>query len=95
VAGGENAIRRYLINLIESKTGALHKDLLQEDFELAQCGIDSLRASEIVNCINKELDLNITFSRLMHDNSMSGLVQLIDHMLWLRKQQPAGKEIIL
>ncbi|HVI43872.1 MAG TPA: AMP-binding protein [Chitinophaga sp.] len=89
------AIRNYLVNIIESRTTWLNGDQPDDQVELTGIGIDSLRAMEIVNIINKELNLNIDASGIFLDNTLSGLINVVENMLWLNGGKYSGKEITI
>lgn len=89
------AVRNYLVNIIESRTSWLNGDQPDDQVELTGIGIDSLRAMEIVNIINKELNLNIDASEIFLDNTLSGLINVVENMLWLNGGKYSGTEITI
>jgi acyl-CoA synthetase (AMP-forming)/AMP-acid ligase II/acyl carrier protein len=93
--GDVEAIRSYLIQVIESKTGSIKKTSLHEFTELTSMGIDSLRAMELVNTVNKDLHINIDVTKVFQDNTLSGLIKSIEDVLWLKNEQTSGGEIII
>lgn len=88
-------VSMYLANLIRARNGSLQTEQLNDQMELTDIGIDSLRATELINSINKELGINIDISTVLQDNSFSGLVNIIENMLWLKNDQTFGEEITI
>ena len=88
-------IAKYLINLIESKVGKLSTISVSDSAELAELGIDSLRAMELINTINKDLNINVNASQVLRDNSLLNLVTTIENMLWLKNSHAFGEEITI
>ncbi len=89
------AIKQYLVNLIESKAGALPPALLGDQVELTQMGIDSLRATELINTVNTDLNISLNAAKVLQDNTLAGFVSVIEHILWLKGNQYSGKGVIL
>ena len=89
------AIRKYLVNLIESKAGALPPALLGDQVELTQMGIDSLRAMELINTVNTDLNISLNAAKVLQDNTLAGFIGVIENILWLKGKQYSGKEVIL
>jgi acyl carrier protein len=90
-----NTIKAYLINLIESKVGVLPVTLSEEETELTEIGIDSLRSMELINAVNKDLDINLDVKNAYQNNTLSQFAGSIENILWLKAQQPIGKEITI
>jgi acyl carrier protein len=92
------AIRQYLGRVFAAKRPALPPHLAP-DAELTGIGIDSLRALEIVNTINKDLQINLDVTQVYQANTVAGLVAAIETTLWLHHSatdHPAiGKGIII
>jgi acyl-CoA synthetase (AMP-forming)/AMP-acid ligase II/acyl carrier protein len=93
--GDGAAIRAYLVALIAEKAGHSYADRIHDDAELTEIGIDSLRAMELVNTINKDLDINMDAARVFQHNTFSGLFKNIEQLMWLKTAQNAGNEIII
>jgi acyl carrier protein len=62
--------------------------------ELSEIGIDSLKATEIVNAINKDLQINLDITIIYQNNTVSGLMNAIETRLWLNRDLK-GEEIVL
>ena len=62
---------------------------------LMEMGMDSLRATELVNRINKDLGITLDMAHVLRENTLSALVTTIESCLWLRYTPGAGKEIII
>lgn len=89
------AISNYLANIISSRMGDLHLDSLQDKTELTEIGIDSLRATELINFINKEMGINIDITSILLENTFLGLITTVETLLWLKNAQPSGEEITI
>lgn len=94
-SGDYSTIRQYLLEGIESKVGALPPGLADDAADLTEIGIDSIRATELINTINKELDINIEATRVFHDYTLRGLTNVLENMLWLKNGQVSGREIMI
>jgi acyl-CoA synthetase (AMP-forming)/AMP-acid ligase II/acyl carrier protein len=90
-----NSIRKYLVNVIESKIGSIGSALLDDATPLTAAGLDSLRAMEVINAVNKDLDINLDASKIFQANTLAGLINAIENMLWLKHKQPFGTEITI
>ncbi len=90
-----DSIKKYLINIIECKSGDLHLHLLEEKIELTDIGIDSLMAMELINTINKDLNIPLDASKVFQDNTLMGLNNIIESMMWLNHKHVFGKEITI
>ncbi|WP_343674176.1 AMP-binding protein [Chitinophaga sp.] len=88
-------IVRYLSHVINIRTGRLQAGLINDQTQLTDIGVDSLRATEIINNINNDLGINIEMARVLHDNSFLGLASIIENMLWLKYDQTSGEEITI
>lgn len=93
--GNVQTVRSYLVTLIEAKTGHLSPGHMQDSMELTSMGIDSLRAVEVVNTINRDLQINLDPAIVFQDNTLSGLIKNIENVLWLKNEQTSGEEIII
>lgn len=90
-----NSIRTYLVNVIESKIGSIGSALLDDSTALTAAGLDSLRAMEVINTVNRDLDINLDASKIFQANTLAGLINAIENMLWLKHKQPFGTEITI
>ena len=90
-----DTISRYLKNSIGLKAGYLPAEPINDTTELTAMGIDSIRATELINMINKELGINIDMAKVLRDNNFSGLVNMIEQMLWLKNEQTFGQQITI
>lgn len=88
-------IRKYLVNVIESKIGSIWSALLNDSTALTAAGLDSLRAMEVINTVNRDLEINLDASKIFQANTLSGLINAIENMLWLKHKQPFGTEITI
>jgi acyl-CoA synthetase (AMP-forming)/AMP-acid ligase II/acyl carrier protein len=88
-------ISNYLTGIIGAKIGKLHIDELNDKTELTEIGIDSLKATELINIINRDLSINIDAAKVFRDNSISGLINTIENLLWLKNEQTFGEEITI
>lgn len=88
-------IKAYVIDIIESKVGALPEKRLHDNTELTEIGVDSLRAMEIINTINKDLSIEMDITKVYQHNSLAGLIGTIESMLWLKVDHLSGNEIII
>ncbi|RAJ77619.1 acyl-CoA synthetase (AMP-forming)/AMP-acid ligase II [Chitinophaga dinghuensis] len=90
-----NAIRQYVLSIISSRTGIPHHTFSSEDIELTELGLDSLRSMEVINTINKDLQINLEASVLLRNSTMSALTESIESLLWLKSAHATGNEIII
>ncbi|MGO4295010.1 AMP-binding protein [Chitinophaga sp. RAB17] len=93
--GNVHTIRSYLVTLIEAKTGHLSAAHIKDSMELTTIGIDSLRAVELINTINRDLQINLDPAIVFQGNTLSGLIKNIENVLWLKNEQTSGEEIII
>lgn len=92
---GTEAVRDYLLQLIARKTGAGLTMMPDADADLAALGIDSLRGMELINTINKDLQINLDAGKVFQVNTLAGLTDTIENMLWLKNAPASGKEITI
>jgi acyl-CoA synthetase (AMP-forming)/AMP-acid ligase II/acyl carrier protein len=90
-----DAVKRYLVHVIEAKAGTLPVDFSSGKTILTEIGIDSLRAMELVNTINMDLGINMDAAGIFHDNTLEALAAAIENMLWLKNSSCYGKEITI
>jgi acyl-CoA synthetase (AMP-forming)/AMP-acid ligase II/acyl carrier protein len=90
-----DTIKTYLLHKIESKVGKISSSTISHETDLTDMGLDSIRAMELVNVINKDLSINMDASKIFQNNSLSSLVTVIENMLWLKSSQPYGKRLTI
>lgn len=95
LTGEAEDIERYLSDLIRSKVPQFDQAQLDASAELTEIGLDSIKAMEMINLINRELDITIDIYRVFSGNSVGHLVDLIANTLWIKNNQLSGKEIII
>jgi acyl-CoA synthetase (AMP-forming)/AMP-acid ligase II/acyl carrier protein len=88
-----DSIQAYLLGTIAARLGGSRP--AAGDADLAGLGLDSLRAMELINTINKDLDINLDASRAFGHATVSGLARSIEQVLWLKNEQTPGGEIII
>lgn len=88
------AIKSYLTILIQSKVIRL-PPLPDDDIPLTELGIDSLRSMELINAVNRDLNINLDAIRLTDNHTLSGLTTAIENMLWLKNGKTSEKEITI
>jgi acyl-CoA synthetase (AMP-forming)/AMP-acid ligase II/acyl carrier protein len=88
-------VHLYLEMLITAKTGINAGQISKiETVELTEIGIDSIKAMEIINVINKDLEINLDASSVFQKNTYNWLVENIENLLWL-KSKKTGEEVII
>lgn len=85
----------YLLDLIAAKSGRLQTDIPDSNTELTEIGLDSIRAMELINTINRDLELNLDVTKVFQHNTLSGLISSIENVLWLKSIHTSGEEIII
>jgi acyl-CoA synthetase (AMP-forming)/AMP-acid ligase II/acyl carrier protein len=90
-----NSIKEFVINIIESMAGRLPGEPVDDKTELTAIGLDSLRAMELINTVNKDLGINIDASKIFRNNTLADLLNAIENMLWLNTRQFSEKGITL
>ncbi|MFD2784199.1 AMP-binding protein [Hymenobacter rubripertinctus] len=93
--GNYATIKSYLLDLIAAKTGTAPTINSADNVELTEMGIDSVRAMELINTVSRDLSINMDASKVFQDNSLTGLITVIENMLWLKSEQNFGKSIII
>ncbi len=88
-------IRRYLMDLIQYKTGSLIETAWDDSAELSQAGLDSIKAMEMINCIDRELNVSVAVSVILEGGSFGDLVNRIEGLLWINNNELSGKEILI
>lgn len=81
-----NAIRAYVMDMIEVKTNSPIPATLSDDTELATLGVDSLRAMEIINTINQELGIQMDASKIYEHNTLFALYNNVEALVWLKTE---------
>lgn len=92
--GSYEAIRNYLLHLIQAKTG-VQGGLSADTMELTEMGIDSVRAMELINTINRDLNINMDATKVFQNNTLAGFINVIENLLWLKNEQNSGKSIVI
>lgn len=88
-------IHQYLEMLIAAKTGIPVQQFSKtETTELTEIGIDSIKAMEIINAINKDLEINLDATSVFQKNTYQWLMENIENLLWL-KSKKTGEEVII
>lgn len=80
-------IKTYLAALVLAKTGHRVND---EQQDLNTLGIDSLRAMELMNTINNELNINMDVTAIFEHHTTAALAGAIEHLLWLKSSGTIG-----
>ncbi len=88
-------IQAYLLNLIELKTGSLAGLIACEKITLTEMGVSSIQAVELINSVNKDLNINLDVGRAFYEDSLFGIINMIETILWLRGSSTIGKEIVI
>lgn len=83
-SGEPEIIVRYLLNLIAHKVQLPARIADDPMVELTALGLDSLRATELVNTVSQQLQIHIDISTVMQDNTLSALASIIEGKLWLK-----------
>ncbi len=88
-------VHQYLAGLIADKVGFRLPDMAkQPDIELTEIGVDSIKAMEIINAVNKDLSINLVAAAVFQENRYASLVEHIENSLWL-KSNKTGEEIVI
>lgn len=88
-------IKKYLVDLIESKVETLSPDWSNDAMELTEIGLDSIKVMELMNTINKDLNINMDATRLFQDTTLRRLIEVLESMLWLKNGQTSDKGITI
>ncbi|HMI59889.1 MAG TPA: AMP-binding protein [Puia sp.] len=94
-APGYECIRKYLVYQILARTGVVPDLRKGGRLELTDLGLDSLRGMELINTINKQLQINLDVATVLRDNSFEGLITLLENVLWLKTGDSSGREIVI
>lgn len=86
---------KYLQQVFILKMPNAPISLNDSNLELTAIGVDSLRAIEIINTINKDLQINLDSTKIYQTNTISGLISSIETTLWLSNKETTGQEIIV
>ncbi|MFB6456936.1 AMP-binding protein [Chitinophaga sp. Hz27] len=84
----------YLEKMFRDRLNNVQLSLHEED-ELAAIGIDSLRAMEIMNTVNKDLHINLDATHLFRAGTVGGFADAVSTMLWVADAKPQDEEIQL
>ena len=90
-------IRAYVMDMIEAKINGVLPITLSDETDLAALGVDSLRAMEIINTINQELDIYMDATKIYQHNTLLALYTNIEALVWLKTEivQTLGGEITI
>jgi acyl-CoA synthetase (AMP-forming)/AMP-acid ligase II/acyl carrier protein len=95
----EDNNRRNVLNYLEQvfilKIPSASFSLTDTGIELTAMGMDSLRAMEIINLINKDLEINLDATQLYQANTVDGLVSVIETTCWLANKVTTGNELVI
>jgi acyl-CoA synthetase (AMP-forming)/AMP-acid ligase II/acyl carrier protein len=89
------AIMPYLMNVIEAKVGRIERRKEVEDMHFSTLGLDSLRAAELINAVNRDLQINIDPSAALSGTNIKSLALSIEDILWLKSNQHSEKGVIV
>lgn len=92
--GEASLILQYLQELFRQRLGQRGL-VLDPASELAAIGLDSLRAMELVNTLNQDLNLSLEPSRVFAANTVGALVTTIEVALWITGSHPPSQGILL
>lgn len=93
--GDYDVIRNYLTGVIISRTNLQLTGAPDENAGLAEMGLDSLRAMDLINTVNRDLNINIDATQIFQHCTFSELIVMIESMLWLKKEHNREKGIVL
>lgn len=87
-------VKKYLIEVYDNK---LKITLSEENYDqnLLDLGIDSLKSVDLVNTINKDLQLNIDVTALMNLNTTVDFEEFVKNLIWMKSTQSNTEEIII
>jgi acyl-CoA synthetase (AMP-forming)/AMP-acid ligase II/acyl carrier protein len=88
-------IRIYIINAITRINGGITVSLQDDETTLSELGMDSIKAMELMNLINKDLGASLESSALFYSKPLSELIRMIEYTLWLKNPIQQRKEIVL
>lgn len=88
-------ILRYLKILIASRTPGVPPESILETQPLTEAGIDSLRATEIVNAINRDLLIRLDAVQVLQAATLESLAEMIEVSLILTDAKEPINEITL
>lgn len=80
----KGSVREYLLGKLGPDNGTN---------DLIAMGLDSLRATELINAINKELHIHISIAEVFEDNTLEGLIANIENKLRAGNAADAAKPI--
>ncbi len=92
---GYDHLRDYLLHLIEIKTGFPTGEKGIEHAELIDFGLDSLQLMELINTINKDLEISISAAAILENNTISSFTCLLENILWLKSRENSNNEVII
>lgn len=87
-------VKEFLIELLNSKL-KLNLPLENDDHNLIDLGIDSLKSVDLINAINQTLSINIQVTALLNLKTLSELEEMIKNLLWLKSTINNDEQIVL
>ena len=90
-----DTIKAYLLDIIHYKLGSLQGQLPNDGASLTELGIDSIRLMELINIINSDMDINMDVTIVFQNNTLSGFINNLGNILWLKNAHTSGEEIII
>lgn len=85
--GNYQQIRAYLVALI-GRVAEVKSDLpINDNVSFTDLGIDSIGSVTLINTINKDLDINLDLSGAFQYDTLSGMIGVIENLLWLKSGQ--------
>jgi acyl-CoA synthetase (AMP-forming)/AMP-acid ligase II/acyl carrier protein len=87
----------YINELLDKKFETDLTVPIDGELDLSELGFDSLRAMELVNHFNRDLEINLDPTRIITAQSSNVLVDLVLSMLWLKSNeiQTQDEEILI
>lgn len=92
--GKLDRVKDFLIELLNSKL-KLNLSLENDDHNLIDLGIDSLKSVDLINAINQTLSINIQVTALLNLKTLSELEEMIKNLLWLKSTVNNDEQIVL
>lgn len=87
-------IRDYFKYLLKHKMKIeLGNDQFNEN--LIDLGIDSLKSVDLINTINKDLELNIDISKLLSYNKLCDFEEYVKNLIWIKNDKNQEGKIII
>ena len=87
-------VKQYLIELYTNKLKITLSEV-NYDQNLLDLGIDSLKSIDLINTINRDLELNIDVTTLMNLNNTVDFEEYVKNLIWMKSTQSNTEEIII